>query len=612
MAGRNLLGCNAIPDETKSQSVQISIRPMGAFAFTPHITFPVFPSCRNPLRSSSFCPPIIVPCSVYKRPRHPPTPSSIRTSLSTSPNASWPDSPFQFDDLVLNHYRVTGILGRGSNAITYEATTPSSTGPLALKVLSLKSMTSWKSLDLFNREIAILQSLSHPSIPTYLNSFHIDHPHANDRLFILVQQKAPGQSLQFHLNKQRRFTTSQIYSLFHQLLIVLQYLSTFNPPILHRDIKPANLILQLHSQNDTVTLNLVDFGSVAKVPTESAPTTVVGTFGYMPPEQFSGALDVRGDLYAAAATVLAMITGRAPSSLPQRRLKLDLEAIIPERERAKLGNIYVVMSKLLEPAPEDRYDTAAEALAVLEGKQETTANIIGSKTTQLELGVSLSSEDRDSLEKAFDAMRTGRRSQNVVGRLGSLMQWGVGKMKRRRKPAGTRVVMERDRENRLMRVVIPPKGFSGEAVSKGAFAMAWTGFTAFWTVGALTGGAPVVASLFSIPFWAAGIQMARSTVDEVAGFVSLVVSLGGGDRGVYYFALSAKGGFGKLTIVEGDSRDLEYAAIETAMYVNGKPVTEFVLREGAQRRVLGSGLDLIEQEWLRDEINDFLENGRRW
>eukprot|EP00177_Eucheuma_denticulatum_P001088 GFKZ01001983.1.p1 GENE.GFKZ01001983.1~~GFKZ01001983.1.p1 ORF type:complete len:590 (-),score=50.39 GFKZ01001983.1:1493-3262(-) len=589
---------------------------MGALAFFPSTIFTSFPHGR-PLRPSCFCPPSRnIPCFPYKRPRRPRIPSAISTSLSTSLSgddaSSWPDSPFQLDDLILNQYRVTAILGRGSNAITYEATTPNSSAPLALKVLSLKSMASWKSLELFNREVAVLQSISHPSIPTFLNSFEIDHPHANDRLFILVQQKAPGQSLQFHLNQKRRFTTKQIFSLFHQLLAVLQYLSTFNPPILHRDIKPANLILQINPQNDTLTVNLVDFGSVAKVPTESAPTTMVGTFGYMPPEQFSGTPDVRGDLYASAATVLAMTTGRSPSSLPQRRLKFDLEAVIPEGERTKLGTIYSVMSNLLEPAPEDRYSTAAEALAVLEGNQERRRNPAASKTKQLDLGGSLSSKDRESLERAFEAMRDGRRSQNAVGRFRGLVQWGVGKMRRRRKPVGTRVVIERDRENRLMRVVIPPKGFSGEAVSKGAFAVAWTGFTAFWTVGVLTGGAPVVASLFSIPFWAAGVQMARSAVDEVAGFVSLVVSLGGGDRGVYYFALSAKGGFGNLTIVEGDSRDLEYAVIETEMYVNGKPVTRLVLREGTQRRVIGSGLDLIEQEWLRDEINDFLEGGRRW
>lgn len=367
-------------------------------------------------------------------------------------------------------------------------------------------------------------------------------------------------------------------------------------------MKPANVILQL---NPPLSLSLVDFGGVGGVP-GSLGSTMVGTFGYMAPEQFGGGTDVRSDMYSAAATMLCMLTGSAPSSLPQKRLKIDLESIIPSRERLKLGNVYTVMAKLLQPAPEDRYDSPRDALDALEVTEETRQ----AEKQSSSLGILLSEEERRSLERAFASIEEGYERRNEGGGpLGMLTGWGRRKL-RRRKPAGSRVMLERDRGNRLLKIMIPAKGFSGNALSKGAFAVAWTGFTAFWTVGILTGGAPVVFSLFSLPFWAAGVQMARSTADEVMGCVTLIVSFGGGEKEVFYFGLSTQRALGNSDVVEGDSRDLDYAAIETEMYVNGEPVTELVLREGTRRQVLGKGLDLVEQEWLRDEINDFLESRR--
>lgn len=561
----------------------------------------------NPSHPCHFCCPCTHPYlnPFHKRPRPLATTFPYRSSplaLFDAKTSPWPDSPFQRDDLIDSRYRVTALLGRGSSGVTYEVTSISNPTPLALKVLSFKAMRNWKSLELFQREVSVLRSLSHPSIPSYIDSFQFDI--SSDTLFVLVQRKAPGESLQELVENGRRFTTDEVRIVFTQLLQILDYLSSLNPPVLHRDVKPANVILQL---NPPLSLNLVDFGGVGGVP-GSFGSTMVGTFGFMPPEQFGGVVDVRSDMYSAAATVLCMLTGSAPSSLPQKRLKIDLENVIPPRERLKLGNVYTVMAKLLQPAPEDRYDSTREALDALEAMEDRRRERKQSST----FGTSLTEEERDSLEQAFARVGedVGRRNEGG-GPLGILTGWGKRKLKRR-KPAGSRVLVERDRANRLLRIIIPAKGFSGNALSKGAFAMAWTGFTAFWTLGVLTGGAPVVFSLFSLPFWAAGVQMARSTADEVMGYMTLVVSFGGGEKEVFYFALSTQGALGKMDLIEGDARDLDYAAIETEMYVNGEPVTELVLREGTRRRVLGKGLDLVEQEWLREEINDFLESRRNW
>lgn len=516
-----------------------------------------------------------------------------RPRLFPVANASRPDearnrqpSLFEPNEQV-NSYQIKRLLGRGSNGITYEASSSEHRDALALKALPFSALASWKTLDLFEREARTLKTLSHPLIPSYVDFFQLDR--GNDTIFVLVQKKASGASIQQLVDDGHRFSTEQVSLVFEKLLEVLCYLASLNPPVLHRDIKPSNVILDLRTNQ----VSLVDFGGVN---TGSPGSTLVGTFGYMPPEQFSGSGDVRSDLYAVAATILYTITGRSPASLPQTRLKIDVEEVLPAPERLKLGNIYTVMTKLLEPAPEDRYKSPQAALDALTTK--------ASEQGSLWSGNTLSAEEAASLTQAFNGMSPAKN-----GTLQKISGWARGM---RRKPVGSRVLLERDAGNRLLRISVPPKGISSESISQGAFTVVWTGFTAFWTVGVLTSGAPLLLGMFSIPFWAAGVRMARATVEDVVGGSTLVVSCGGGEKEVFYFGLTAKGAFGRENVIEGDPRDMGRAVLETSMVVNGEAVTELVISEGTRRHVIGKGLAPVEQEWLRGEINDFLGSQRRW
>ncbi|KAI0563968.1 Serine/threonine protein kinase [Gracilaria domingensis] len=514
-------------------------------------------------------------------------------------------SSFEREDII-NDYRIVDVIGRGTTGLTYEVVAtkgPYRSQRLAFKALTVRSLTNWKTLDLFQREARTLKSLSHPSIPKYVDFFEYETD--SDTAYILVQKKAKGTPLQTLIDEGYRFATEQVKLTFVRLLEVLSYLASLNPPVLHCDVKPANIIVDL--SNSDVALSLVDFGGV-RTGITSPGSTLVGTYGFMAPEQFTGLADVRSDMYAAAATILCMLTAQLPSALPQKRLKIDLESVIPKREQAKLGTIYSVMAKLLEPAPEDRFDSPSEALAALNGVHTDRESSLHTVPNLLKANSTLSPEDTYSLEEALATMNTGEPKSNALKMLSLL----TGRRVRRRKPAGSRIALERDRDNKMLLVSIPPKGVSSEALSRGAFTVAWTGFTAFWTLGVLTGGAPIVFSLFSLPFWAAGYRFARSTADEITGSTDIVISFGAGDRKVFYFGMASKSALGRGIFVEGDSRDLDRAAMETEMYVNGRPLAELVLNEGTRRHVFGDALDPVEQEWLRDEINDFIssQNGR--
>ena len=288
-------------------------------------------------------------------------------------------------DVIGSRYRIVTLLGKGGMSETYEAEDLTTHQRIALKVLSLRQMMDWKMLDLFEREAEILAQLDHPNIPNYIDSFHLDldgvsgqtdtnaaqnNPQrepspapgqgsveGGDRQFYLIRELVPGESLADRLAKGWRPKESDLRDVASQVLNILVYLHSLSPPLIHRDIKPANIIRQPDG-----TLFLVDFATVQAIYRETflGSNTFVGTAGYMPPEQFRGQAIAPSDLYSLGATLIFLATQQTPDQLPQTRMKVnvaDCTSFSPQ--------FTIWLSKLLEPIPEDRFQTATEALDLL-------------------------------------------------------------------------------------------------------------------------------------------------------------------------------------------------------------------------------------------------------
>jgi serine/threonine protein kinase len=182
----------------------------------------------------------------------------------------------------------------------------------------------YKRQKLFQREVETLKSLSHPAIPQYLDSFEIDTP--SRKGFALVQTYIEAKSLQEYLSDGRTFSENEVKQLATALLDILAYLHQRQPPVIHRDIKPSNILLKNRSGNSVGEVYLVDFGAVQTLATQQGKTvTVVGTYGYMPPEQFGGRAVPASDLYGLGATLIALITKQHPADLPQQDLQIEFE-----------------------------------------------------------------------------------------------------------------------------------------------------------------------------------------------------------------------------------------------------------------------------------------------
>jgi eukaryotic-like serine/threonine-protein kinase len=256
-----------------------------------------------------------------------------------------------------NRYRIIDLLGEGGSGKTYRAFDDENQTEVAVKVLSLRGIGDWKTLELFDREAKILAQLEHPAIPRYLDSFQTEI--AGEEAFCLVQKLAPGRTLNSWIESGYAFDTIELREIAAQILEILIYLQTFTPPIIHRDIKPQNLLW-----SESGKIYLVDFGAVRDTYhlTITGGSTIVGTYGYMAPEQFRGQAVLATDLYGLGTTLLYLISGQDPADLPVNQMKIDY------RERVKVSPDFASwLDGLLEPIPEDRYHNATQALVALNG-----------------------------------------------------------------------------------------------------------------------------------------------------------------------------------------------------------------------------------------------------
>lgn len=249
-------------------------------------------------------------------------------------------------------YQVIDLLASGSQCQTLRVKHLESGEICILKSLSLKHISHWKQLDLFRREARTLAHLSHPQIPALLD--YLEKGTEEQRICQLVLEQMPGQTLAKWVYDGLHLSQQESYLIAIQLLRILDYLHQFNPPVIHRDLKPSNILL-----DQLGVLSLIDFGGVQEV-LGAAGSTLIGTYGYMAPEQFSGHAVPQSDLYALGTTLIFLLSGREPANLPQHDLLIQFRAYVDCS--ATFANW---IEQLILPAPEQRFSSAAVALDVL-------------------------------------------------------------------------------------------------------------------------------------------------------------------------------------------------------------------------------------------------------
>jgi serine/threonine protein kinase len=375
-------------------------------------------------------------------------------------------------ELLAERYEMVRELGRSGIGSTYLAEDRLLGRPVVVRLLFLGLVADWKEVELFEREAEILKGLHHRRVPQYVDFFRTDVE--GDSRFALVRQFIEGKDLKEMVDGGWRGTEEQIRGIGRQIAEVVAYIHSLRPPVIHRDINPRNIVVR-----DDGMVFLIDFGGVQEAIRIStrATTTIVGTPGYAPMEQFVGRATVRSDLYGLAATLVFLLTHRNPADLPMANLKLDLSSII---DIASPG-LARVLSNWLEPEESARTLSIEEALVLLAQGQSAAVH-----AGQL---------DSDGVSYAAE-----------------------------RPPYGSRIV--RAIRGSTTSFTVPIGGGPGRR-RLGSFGTVLLVFVAFWTYSALRMGAPLSFLFFAIPFFAVGFGLLRRTLLAWLGKFDFEISAAG-------------------------------------------------------------------------------------
>ena len=213
----------------------------------------------------------------------------------------------------------------------------------------------------FAREAAVLEAIGHghSQIPDLLAYFELDGQ------FYLVQEWIEGTPLSELL--QTPWPEEKVSALLASALDALAHVHAQN--IIHRDIKPDNIILR---QSDQLPC-LIDFGAVKElmntvvVPSASqASSVVIGTLGFMAPEQAVGRPVFSSDLYSLGMTAIYLLTGHSPLEIPTDSMngRLLWNQFAPDTNPRLTG----ILTRAIHPYPPTRFASATDMLAVLTGQ----------------------------------------------------------------------------------------------------------------------------------------------------------------------------------------------------------------------------------------------------
>ncbi len=287
-------------------------------------------------------------------------------------------------------YTLLGELGRGGMGVVYRAKSDLLNNFVAFKMVNQRKVGSPETLRRFTRELEMIGRLKHPNI--------VEAKHAGiapDGSPFLVMELVEGITLSQWGRQNPPLKTadeskstvlagalsrsekidpkkpklerqpeshriSKACAIIHDAALGLQ--AIHEAGLVHRDIKPGNIMLLPDGRVKILDLGLAKLREhLAENVPELEPQTrqghILGTLGYMAPEQMISAanVDIRADIYSLGCTFFFLLYGRAPSETPL----IELPVSLPKKLRT-------ILDRMLAPDPASRFQEPREVVRALE------------------------------------------------------------------------------------------------------------------------------------------------------------------------------------------------------------------------------------------------------
>ena len=264
-------------------------------------------------------------------------------------------------ELLPPRYRGPQPIGRGAMGEIYRATDATLGRAVAIKILARRYAENDDVRERFTREALAAARLS--GAPSIVTIFDVGE--WRDRPFIVMEYLGGG-SLDEKLRREGAQPLGQALRWLEDAARALD--AAHAEGVVHRDVKPANLLLDRNGD-----VHVADFGvaSAAGLDSLTATGTILGTAGYLSPEQAQGmrATDA-SDRYALAVVAFELLTGHRPfeSESLTAEATAHVTAPIPsvsDRLASLPSELDPVFQRALAKTPVDRYPTAVAFVAAL-------------------------------------------------------------------------------------------------------------------------------------------------------------------------------------------------------------------------------------------------------
>ena len=283
----------------------------------------------------------------------------------------------------LGPYEVLEPLGSGAMGEVYRARDPRLLRQVAIKVLPEHLSGDPGRLERFRQEALAAGALNHPNIAAALDAGQ------HDGIAYIVFELLEGATLRDHLESgplPSRRALDYALQLAHALA------AAHAGGVCHRDLKPDNLFVTRSGQ-----IKVLDFGlakleplllardpgaATVSIPPPTGPGVVLGTVGYMSPEQAAGQpADPRSDIFSFGCVLHHMLTGRPPfrRETPVETMAAILRADPPPLPASVPKEVARLLLHCLEKRPEDRYQSARDLAFDLAGLPDAPSPAVPSR-----------------------------------------------------------------------------------------------------------------------------------------------------------------------------------------------------------------------------------------
>lgn len=280
--------------------------------------------------------------------------------------------------MVGNRYQLLEKLGQGGMGVVYRALDRISQEIVALKQVIATTdqldftlqagATTTNTQVALAHEFQVLASLRHPHIISVLD-------------YGFAEARQPYFTMSLLTKPQTIIDASTAQPLGTKITLIIQMLQALaylhRRGILHRDLKPDNVLV-----TETQQVKVLDFGLAKRREQAQGSEDVSGTLAYMAPEVLQGlAASEASDLYAVGVIIYEILVGSHPlnaTSIPQWIENILFKPVVLSHLDLDL-DIKVILSRLLDKAPDNRYTDAYQLITDLCGAtnqpvpRETTA-----------------------------------------------------------------------------------------------------------------------------------------------------------------------------------------------------------------------------------------------